>query len=942
MAADRTLRHDSPPELKIAMFRSLFRGREDVYARRFESRKTGKSGYQPACAHEWVRGLCEKPRVKCGVCSQRRFLPVTDLVIHQHLSGRDEAGHDLVMGLYPMLPDESCFLLVADFDKSSWQDDAAAFRATCHGLGLPVSLERSRSGNGGHLWLFFQEALPAALARRLASYILTETMEQRPDLGLDSYDRLIPNQDTLPQGGLGNLIALPLQKLPRGQGNSVFLDDVFNPYPDQWAYLATIEKIGRSQAEAIVAQAEARGRIIGVRLAPVGEDDDAPWLAPPSRRQREPKLGDLPKSLELVLGDQIYLAKEQLPPGLRNSLLRLAAFQNPEFYKAQAMRLPTYGKPRIIACAEDFPQHLGLPRGCLDEVTDLLTGLKIRPVIRDERHVGTPLSLTFLGELYPGQLAAAQALAAHDLGVLSATTAFGKTVIAAWLIAQRGVNTLILVHRRQLLEQWVERLATFLDIPAGEIGRIGGGRKRATGKLDVAIIQSLVRKGVVADRVGDYGHLVVDECHHLSAHSFELVARRAKARFVTGLSATVVRKDGHHPLIFMQCGPVRYRVEPKKAALARPFSHNVLVRPTAFQASGQVAAEPRPQLPELYRQLSGDEARNQMIRDDVVAAVREGRFPLVLTERTDHLTRLAELLADQVQHLVVLRGGLGKKKLRAALAQLAELPDDEGRVLLATGRFIGEGFDEPRLDTLFLTLPVSWRGIIAQYAGRLHRLHDGKREVRVYDYADLEVPMLARMFDRRRLGYEAIGYQVRLPASGTPGWPTQVELPVDPAWKDAHSASIRRLLSDGVDQPLATLFRQATGPFSADAEGVDRARSASEAFLYQRLESLPQTAGRFRLNAELSIPFDGRGQMEVDLLDIGARLVIEVDGGQHLADQQAYRRDRRKDQLLQENGYFVLRFLAEDVGKNFAEVLDAILRVLANLGRRQKPSSPRH
>lgn len=935
MAADCTLRHDSPPELKIARFRSLFRGREDVYARRFASRKTGKSGYQPACDHEWVRGLCDKPRVKCGVCPQRRFLPVTDQIIHQHLSGRDEAGHDLVMGLYPMLVDESCFLLVADFDKSSWQDDAAAFRETCCGLGLPVALERSRSGNGGHLWLFFQEALPVALARRLASYILTETMEQRPDLGLDSYDRLIPNQDTLPQGGLGNLIALPLQKQPRGQGNSVFLDSNLSPYPDQWAYLATIEKIGRSQAEEIVAKAEARGRIIGVRLAPVGEDDDAPWLAPPSRRQREPVLNNLPESLELVLGDQVYLAKEQLSPGLRNRLLRLAAFQNPEFYKAQAMRLPTYGKPRIIACAEDFPQHLGLPRGCLDEVTDLLSGLKIRTVIRDERCLGTPLSLTFQGELRPGQLAAAHALAAHDLGVLSATTAFGKTVIAAWLIAQRGVSSLILVHRRQLLEQWVERLATFLDIPTGEIGQIGGGRKRATGKLDVAIIQSLVRKGVVADRVGDYGHLVVDECHHLSAHSFELVARRAKARFVTGLSATVVRKDGHHPLIFMQCGPVRYRVEPKKEALARPFTHTVLVRPTAFQALGRVEAEQRPQLPELYRELSGDEARNQMIRDDVVAVVREGRFPLVLTERTEHLTRLAELLADQVSQVVVLRGGLGKKKLRAALAQLAALPNDEGRVLLATGRFLGEGFDEPRLDTLFLTLPVSWRGIIAQYAGRLHRLHDGKREVRVYDYADLAVPMLARMFERRRLGYEAIGYQVRLPASGVVGWPAQVELPVDPLWKDAHAASIRRLISDGVDQPLASLFRQATGPIAAEAEGLDRARSASEAFLFQRLESLPQTGGCFRLNVELPIPFDGRGQMEVDLLDRDTRLVIEVDGGQHLADPQAYRRDRRKDQLLQENGYFVLRFLAEDVGKNFAEVLDAILRVQANRGRRQ-------
>jgi superfamily II DNA or RNA helicase/very-short-patch-repair endonuclease len=932
MAIESTLRNDSPPDVKIAAFRGLFHGREDVFARRFESRKSGKSGYQPACANEWVRDLCDKRKVKCVACPHRRFLPLTDRIIHHHLTGRDGAGHDFVLGLYPMLQDESCFLLAADFDKESWREDAMAFRETCRSLGLPATLERSRSGNGGHVWLFFREALPTALARRLASYVLTETMERRPDIGLDSYDRFIPNQDTMPQGGLGNLIALPLQKQSRAQGNSVFLADNLSPYPDQWAYLATIEKIGRLQAEEIVGQAEARGRIIGVRLAPVGAEDDAPWLTPPSRRQREPPLGDLPESIDLVLADQIYLAKAQLPPGLRNRLLRLAAFQNPEFYKAQAMRLPTFGKPRIIACAEDLPQHLGLPRGCLDELTVLLAGLRIRTVIRDERKVGTPLPLAFQGELRPGQLAAARAMAVHEIGVLSATTAFGKTVIAAWLIAKRGVNTLVLVHRRQLLEQWVERLATFLDIPIAEIGRIGGGKKRATGRLDVALIQSMVRKGVVDDRVGEYGHLVVDECHHLSAHGFELVARRAKAKFVTGLSATVVRKDGHHPLIFMQCGPVRYRVEPKKEALARPFTHTVLVRPTAFQGKSRLETEQRFQLAELYRELSGDEARNQMIRDDVVAAVREGRFPLVLTERTEHLARLAELLADRVRHLVVLRGGLGKKKLRVALTQLAELPDDEGRVLLATGRFIGEGFDEARLDTLFLTLPVSWRGIIAQYAGRLHRLHDRKREVRVYDYADFEVPMLARMFDRRRSGYEAIGYQVRLPASGVPGWPPQVELPLDQAWKHDHAGTIRRLLSDGVDQPLATLFRQATGPISADAEGADRARSASEAFLYQRLESLPRTAGRFRLNVQLPIPFDGHGQMEVDLLAGDSRLVIEIDGGQHLADPSAYRRDRRKDRLLQENGYFVLRFLAEDVGKNFAEVLDAILRVLVNRG----------
>ncbi|OQX16460.1 MAG: restriction endonuclease subunit R [Desulfobulbaceae bacterium A2] len=610
--------------------------------------------------------------------------------------------------------------------------------------------------------------------------------------------------------------------------------------------------------------------------------------------------------------------------------MRLAAFQNPEFYKAQAMRLPTFGIPRIVACAEEYPQHLALPRGCLEEVQGLFTELCVRLSLRDERCRGTPLSLSFQGELRPGQQKAALAMVAHDIGVLSATTAFGKTVIAAWLIAQRGVSTLILVHRRQPLEQWLTRLSTFLGLPMEAIGQIGGGKKRPTGSLDVALLQSLVRKGVVDDRVGDYGHLVVDECHHLSAHSFELVARRAKARYITGLSATVARKDGHHPIIFMQCGPVRHRVDPKQQALTHPFVHTVLVRPTGFQPSGETDPDLRVQFRELYGGLIADETRNRLICEDVVAAVRQGRSPLVLTERTEHLELLAERLAPAVRHLVVLKGGLSKKRLQEILVLLAAIPEDEERLLLATGRYIGEGFDDARLDTLFLTLPVSWRGTIAQYSGRLHRLHDRKREVRIYDYADLDVPMLARMFDRRCRGYEAIGYTVQLPASAVPGWPTEVILPADPPWKQNYAASVRRLIRDGVDQPLATLFLRASQPFSSAAEGVNRARSASEAFLYRRLETLPQTAGRFRLNQGLPIPFDDRGRMEVDLLDAVRRVVIEIDGGQHLADPEAYRRDRRKDLLLQENSYLVMRFLAEDIAPHLAEILDAIERALVN------------
>lgn len=818
----------SSPAAKIDLFRSLFRGREDVYPFRFESRSSGKAGYAPACANEWVRGLCEKPRIKCADCPNRRFLPVTDNVIRQHLLGQDELGRDFVVGVYPMLRDETCFFLAVDFDGENWQQDAGAFLETCRRLEVPVALERSRSGNGGHLWFFFEESFPAVLARKLGSHLLTETLEQRPEIGLHSYDRLFPNQDTLPKGGFGNLIALPLQKRARRRGNTVFLDDHFKPHPDQWAFLASLRKISRARVETLVREAQGRGRIIGVRLASTEDDGESPWLAPPSRRRKEPAIaGPLPKSLELVLGDQIYVAKETLPPGVRNRLLRLAAFQNPEFYRAQAMRLPTYNKPRIIDCVEDHPSHIALPRGCLDEVREVLDALKIKPILRDERCAGTRLNASFTGTLRPEQQAAAEAMLAHEIGVLAATTAFGKTVLAAWLIAQRGVNTLVLVHRQQLLEQWIERLSTFLDLPAKTIGRLGGGRKNLTGGLDVALMQSLVRKRAVDDRIADYGHLVVDECHHLSAGSFELVARRAKAKFITGLSATVARKDGHHPIIFMQCGPVRYRVDAKQQAAARPFTHQVLVRPTAFRAPPETEPDVRMEFHRLYESLRCDDARNGMICSDVVCAVREGRGPLVLTERTEHLQELAHRLAADVPHLITLQGGMGRKELRAALARLAETPDAAGRVVLATGRFIGEGFDDPRLDTLFLALPVSWRGTIAQYVGRLHRLHEGKRQVRVYDYADLNVPMLARMFDRRCRGYEALGYTILLPASALPGWPTDVPLPIDSEWKRDYAASVRRLVRDGVDTPLANLFVHVARAPSPDAQ----AKTAPEARL---------------------------------------------------------------------------------------------------------------
>ena len=934
----------SPAAEKIALFRSLFRGRDDVYSKRFESRRTGRTGYQPVCGNEWVPGICEKPRIRCADCSHRRLLPVTDEVIRWHLSGRDPAGAPFVMGLYPMLLDETCFLLAVDLDGDAWQDDARAFQQACRSLNLPVALERSRSGCGGHFWFFFTEAIPATLARKLGSTLLTHALNGRPEIGLRSYDRLFPNQDTLPNGGMGNLIALPLQQEARQRGNSVFVDDTLTPYPDQWSFLSQLPKLDYSVVQALVRDAEKHDRVTGIRcVAPDSGDESRPWALTPSRRLvPEPLSVPLPPSLEITLSDQIYLRKADLPPPLRSRLIRIAAFQNPEFHKAQSLRLSTHDLPRIVACAEDFPEHLGLPRGCLGEAKELLKSLGIRSVVRDERFPGRPLTCAFQGELRPDQKEATQALLKHDTGVLAATTAFGKTVVAAWLIAARGVNTLILVPRQQLLEQWVDRLSAFLGIPPQDIGRLGGGRRRLKGTIDVALVQSLVRKGTVNDAVADYGHLVVDECHHLSAHSFEMVARRAKAKYVVGLSATLTRKDGHHPIIHMQCGPIRHRVDARQQAAARPFTHQVIVRPTAFRAPEGGSANPRSDFQRIFSALVADEVRNSLICEDVLHAVAQGRSILLLTERTEHLESLAAKLIPRAPHAVVLRGGLGRRELRAALNRLTSAPPDRPPLLLATGRFVGEGFDHSRLDTLFVTLPVSWQGTIAQYVGRLHRLHEGKREVRVYDYADLEVPMLSRMFERRCRGYESVGYTILLPASALPGWPTEVPLPVDASWKHDYAASVRRLIRDGVDAPLGRLFVGATAAPTTSAEGIDRARSTAEAFLFRRLETLPQTRGKFRLNPSLPLAFDNQGRMEVDFLAEEARLVIEIDGSQHLGDPTTYRRDRRKDALLQEHGYLVLRFLAADLSRDLEATLDAILRALSHReqGRRRGSNLP--
>lgn len=740
------------PERKIALFRSLFRGRDDMYAVRWEG-KNGKFGYSPAGVMDWRAIHAARPEDRKNVARKTRMLqPLTDGAIRNHLIGK------LTIGIYPLLPDETCWFIAVDFDKKSWMADAATFAATCRRFQIPIAVERSRSGNGAHIWLFFDRPVAAANARQLGCALLTRTMENRHEIGLDSYDRLFPSQDTLPKGGFGNLIALPLQKRPREQGNSVFLDEVFQPHVDQWRFLESVQRIPRDMLARMIQEIAPSGNTIGVHLSFPEERVEAPWLWRPARKLKDGRITDpLPPSIRVVVSNRVYIEKRELPSAMVDRLIRIAAFQNPEFYRAQAMRLSTYGKPRVISCSEDFPDYLGLPRGCADELVGVFKSQGVRVELQDERTIGREIRVVFNAELRPEQQEAIEQVISHDQGILSAPTAFGKTVVGACLIARRAVNVLVLVHRRQLMDQWRERLAAFLDLPIGGIGQFGGGKLKRTGVIDVAVIQSLQHKGAVEDFVAEYGHVIVDECHHLSAVTFERVLREIKAKYVLGLTATPTRKDGHHPIIYMQCGPIRFHLTAKKAAQASLLAHTVIPRMTDFVSD---RSESESTIQDIYAALVRHQERNELIIQDLKRALSAGRSPLLLTSRTEHLDYLAGRLHETRAHVFILKGGMGSKQRKKLIESLATVPSDEPRVILATGSYLGEGFDDARLDTLLLAMPVSWRGTLQQYVGRLHRLHENKKEVQVYDYADVAVPMLARMYKKRLAGYAALGYTV--------------------------------------------------------------------------------------------------------------------------------------------------------------------------------------
>ena len=730
---------------KVKIFMEVFKGRTDLYAKRWTSNKTGKSGYSPVCKNEFSIYKCDKPRVKCSECPFRELLPLTEDVILKHLKG------EITIGIYPLLPGDLCNFLAIDFDKGTYEKDVSAFWSICDELDIPVYVERSRSGNGAHIWIFFEESIPARIARKMGNILLTKTME-KVSLNLNSYDRILPNQDTMPKGGFGNLIALPFQGNSSKGGNTVFVDKYFEPQKDQLEILANIKRLKSDDVYKFVDKFK-EDDFKEPEIEEIA-DDDIP---------KKDNIKDIvfTNNVECIFDNQIYIKKLKLLPNEISYLKRLASFTNPKFYELQKLRMPIFYKttPRIISCFDEDDRFLILPRGCMEKIKEICEKSNVKLIIKDKREQGTEVDYKFNGKLNRKQEKAMNDLISHETGVLCATTGFGKTVIGAKIISELKTNTLVIVNRNNLLDQWKERLSYFLDINKKEIGQCGASKEILNGKLDVASFQSLFKKDNLEELIKNYGLVIVDECHHVAAFSFEKVLKAIRSKYVYGLTATPTRKDGWHKIIYMQCGDIRVRVSNKELKQNKEMEHTVIVKKTNYKYIPNDEKD-KILISEILNDMCHNVFRNSMIIEDIKKCIAEGRIPIVLTERVEHLKILKEGLDELNIPIVIYKGNMGKKKTKEIHDIIKEADENnKPRIILATSSSIGEGFDDSRLDTLFLSMPVSWKGRIIQYVGRLHREHEDKEKVVVYDYLD-NMKILEKMYNRRLKGYKIAGYEI--------------------------------------------------------------------------------------------------------------------------------------------------------------------------------------
>ena len=763
----------------VRLFFSRFWGREDVYSKRVV-KKNGDVGYYTQCRNFWKAGCYRKngSSIKCQDCIIRKYRPVTEQQIFDHLTGKD------VIGIYPYLPDGTCRFLVFDFDDhsegaekndfanavSEWVEEVNALRTVCKEAGIEPLIERSRSGHGAHLWVFFEKPIPVKTARAFGNALLQKGAASVSLKTFAYYDRMLPAQDVLPEGAIGNLIALPLQPEALQNGNSAFVDEDWNAYPDQWSVLLSKPKLTAKQVHSCTEEWMRENPFIennGEASQGLGRQHGKPW----ENRIRFHK-EDVWGTMQIVLSNLTYIDTIHLQPRIQNQIRRMAAFGNPIFYKNQAMGISNFSNSRYIYLGEDDSGYIGIPRGLTESLMKKCDNAGIPYQLQDERQKGKIINVTFFGELRESQKKAVSKMMEHDTGILNAATSFGKTVVCCNMIAQRKVNTLIILESSELMPQWEKAISDFLKIDEeppeyhtktgrtkkrkSPVGTLQGPRDTMTGIVDIAMAGSLCKKGEFHPLLQKYGMILLDESHHGASATVQAVLREVKAKYVYGVTATPIREDGLEKINYMIMGPVRYHFTAKDRAKEQGIAHMVYPR---FTRTASLRSQ-KLHINDAYVLVRDSESRNNQIVEDAKACIDSGRCPVVLTRYTEHAKRLYERLQGYANHTFLLLGEKSKKERISIRQDMEAVAEQESMLLVATGKLIGEGFDFPRLDTLIMATPIAGESVLTQYAGRLNRDYAEKTDVMIYDYIDALVPQFEKMYKKRLAAYKKIGYEI--------------------------------------------------------------------------------------------------------------------------------------------------------------------------------------
>lgn len=736
----------SSREDSVKIFMNYFKGRNDVYPYlSIDKNNPNIKYYIPACTNEWKNGVCNKTMgKKCKTCQYRENKPISKETIYKHMYG------NYPIGIYPLLENDTCFFLSLDFDdkdsKKDIKSDVLAFASVCDKYEVPIAIERSRSGNGIHIWMFFDTNIKAITARKLGSLLLSKTMEIS-NISISSFDRMFPNQDTLPKGGYGNLIALPFQNEPSKYGNTLFIDRNFILIKNQMQYLSSIHKL--TEIEVFEKIKQLSNETIDISHEIIDMQNEV--------KVKSKNNIDYPKSIKVILKDMVYIDKANLDGVVKNSFRRLATFANPEFYKKQKLRMSVYNVPMVIDCSKEDEKYLKLPRGTYDYLESLCNVNNIEIISKDERFVGNKIEVKFNGSLKEEQQIAINHMLKYDNGILCAPTGFGKTVIGCKLIAERKVNTLILVNKIQLLNQWKDRIKEFLDVK--EVGEISSKKKNITNVIDVVSVKSLWNNGNVLDIAKNYGMIIIDECHHTAAYTFEQAINTGNAKYVYGISATPERENGHTPIIKMQCGDIRYKVDSLKFNKKLNIPMKVIAKKSHLNFTNQNIDNY--ELNEINDLIAKDIIRSENIIKDIKKEYDNGKNILVLTERLELMNYIYDKLSKYTNNIFKYYGGIGKKVLKSYMELNNQINENkDNKIIVATGSYIGEGFDDSKLDVLFLTMPISGQTRVTQYAGRLHRQDSNKKEILIYDYIDDNFSKTRNMFLKRKKTYEKLGYEI--------------------------------------------------------------------------------------------------------------------------------------------------------------------------------------